>query len=582
MSAVPPETVRRQRLATDPGASAFVSANAGSGKTYVLTRRVIRLMLAGCDPGRILCLTFTKAAAAEMANRVFALLGRWATVPDAVLAAEIAEIEAAAPSRERLLAARRLFARALETPGGLKVQTIHAFAEALLQRFSVEANLSGRFEVLDDRAAALLRAEAKARTVRETVAAPDGPVAQALAELLADTADDTVDRALAAMVDEREAFLAWVRRHHDLAAALAALPVELGVPAGTSEADVVAAIPDGAFGPGLLAELLPVLDGAGANSVKLARAFRDALDTSHPEARAEAWAAVFCKDDGSPRSAKSAIVNAVEAALPGTRERFAAEAERIGRLLSARAAFGTARRTAALARLADRTIGHYQALKAAAGALDYDDLILRAATLLSRSDAAAWVQYKLDQGLDHILVDEAQDTSPAQWRIVRALAGDFFAGEGARGRTVRTLFAVGDEKQSIYSFQGAAPELFGATRRDVAGEVRGAGGAFHQIELTVSFRSAPDVVKGVDRVFAAPEAHAGLTSGGGGTVHETVRGDAPGLVEVWPETEAEKAPEPERWEDPVDRVGRGGADRRLAERVADEIAGWVARGEPLG
>ena len=159
---IPAATRDVQRKATDPHASAFVSANAGSGKTYVLTRRVIRLLLNGVDPGRILCLTFTKAAAAEMSGRVFDELGRWAGLSDAELTAVLSDLEGEPVAPERLAPARRLFARAIETPGGLKIQTIHAFAEALLQRFPLEANLSGRFRVLDDVRAADLYAEARA------------------------------------------------------------------------------------------------------------------------------------------------------------------------------------------------------------------------------------------------------------------------------------------------------------------------------------------------------------------------------------------------------------------------------------
>lgn len=577
---VPADTRHRQRLATDPLASAFVSANAGSGKTWVLTRRVIRLLLSGCDPARVLCLTFTKAAAAEMANRVFEVLGTWATLPDDRLADEIRALEDAPPPRARLAAARRLFARALETPGGLKVQTIHAFAEALLQRFSIEANLAGRFEVLDDRGAALLRAQARDRVVRETVADPEGPLARSLAELIAVLSDDAVDDALAAMVDEREAFTAWIDRHGSLEAALAALPEALGVPAGATRDDVLAAYaasPD--FDGPRLSVLIPLLEGAGTASAKLAEQFRATVGLAGSEHR-DVWVDIFCTAKGEPKSGR-AIVNAVEAALPGTRDRFVREAERVARLERALAALEIAARTTALARLADRLIGHYQAAKASAGALDYDDLILKAAALLARSDAAAWVQFKLDEGLDHILVDEAQDTSPKQWEIVRALAGDFFAGSGARGGTVRTLFAVGDEKQSIYSFQGAAPELFGKTRLDLGRTIREAGGAFHDLTLNLSFRSTPDVVKGVDRIFATAAAHAGLTSDDLPTEHETVRAADPGLVEVWPETIADKAPEPERWEDPVDKTGLGSAEAKLAARIADEVAGWIASGERL-
>src|SRR5262249_14779459 len=146
---------------SDPGRSAWVAANAGAGKTFVLAQRVIRLLLAGTAPGRILCLTFTKAAAAQMAKRVVDRLAGWTHLDDEALAAQIAEIEGPAPAAARLLEARRLFAKALETPGGLKIQTIHAFAERILHQFPFEANIPGHFEVIDDRAALHLLGEAR-------------------------------------------------------------------------------------------------------------------------------------------------------------------------------------------------------------------------------------------------------------------------------------------------------------------------------------------------------------------------------------------------------------------------------------
>ncbi|WP_210272827.1 double-strand break repair helicase AddA [Chthonobacter rhizosphaerae] len=581
MSQIPPETRRRQRLATDPAASVWVSANAGSGKTYVLSRRVIRLLLAGTDPGRILCLTFTKAAAAEMANRVFDVLGRWAVLPDDRLAAEIEDLEGEPPRPRQVTDARRLFARALETPGGLKVQTIHAFCEALLQRFSLEANLTGRFEVLDDRGAALLLAEAKAEAIRLAAADEDGPLGAAFRTLLAVATDAAVDDALKAYVKDREAFSAWIAAAGGLDPAIAGLSTALGAPPGVTAEDLMdrtLASPD--FDGAVLDRLVPVLDTAGKKAAAMADAFRAAAIATDQDERRALWRGIFLTDKGQPKK-ESAIVNDVEAALPGTRERFAREADRLAALDRAIAAVRTAERTAAVARVADRVIGLYQAMKARDGALDYDDLILRTAGLLARADAAQWVQYKLDQGLDHVLVDEAQDTSPKQWEIVEALTAEFFAGAGARGRTRRTVFAVGDEKQSIYSFQGAAPRLFGETRAKFGRQAVEADARFHDLKLDLSFRSTPDVVKAVDRIFAPPTAHRGLGTDLEPPSHETVRASEPGLVELWPEVVAAKAPEPEHWEDPVDAVGSGSPEVVLATRIADTVAGWIRDGERL-
>ncbi|HEV7285011.1 MAG TPA: UvrD-helicase domain-containing protein, partial [Kaistia sp.] len=189
-----------QSRATDPEASAWVSANAGSGKTYVLARRVIRLLLNGADPSSILCLTFTKAAAAEMSSRVFEILAGWTTMPDAELAAILADYQGVPALPAHLISARRLFARALETPGGLKIQTIHAFCERLLHQFPFEANVAGSFEVLDDRGASILIAEAQRQVIARASLEADTAHGRAFARVLEAASDQGIDAALAAIV----------------------------------------------------------------------------------------------------------------------------------------------------------------------------------------------------------------------------------------------------------------------------------------------------------------------------------------------------------------------------------------------
>ncbi|WP_237152670.1 double-strand break repair helicase AddA [Oryzibacter oryziterrae] len=577
---IPQHTRENQARATDPRASAFVSANAGSGKTFVLTRRVIRLLLDGADPGRILCLTFTKAAAAEMANRVFEELGRWATLDDATLAKVVTDIEEGRADGARLEQARQLFARALETPGGLKVQTIHAFAEALLQRFALEANLDGRFTVLDDVAAADLYAEAKSELTATVAADPEGALARAFRTMVRLVSDQGLDGVLKAMIAEREAFGDWIRAEGDLATALAALPARLGAPAGVTCSGVLASYAAAPGFPGTtLSPLIDVLDRASKTMQDMANGFRAALVAPSDAARRLIWRAIFLTKDLEPK--KRAFTKEVEKHLPDANERFAREAQRLVELEQLLTILDTVERTAALALVADRMIGLIQANKARRGALDFNDLIERAAALLSRSDAAAWVQYKLDEGLDHVLVDEAQDTSPRQWQIIEALTGDFHAGEGARAERNRTIFAVGDEKQSIYSFQGAAPHLFGHARRTFGDRLRGARKVVHDLSLTLSFRSTAAVVGAVDKVFQSPMAHAGLSTEAGPTVHETVRAREPGLVELWPEIERQEQARSDDWHAPVDQASSGSPQVQLANRIAGEIAGWFQREERL-
>ena len=174
------KTTLDQRRASDPRVSAWVSANAGAGKTKVLTDRVLRLLLAGSPPGRILCLTFTKAAAATMAIRVFERLGKWVTLDDAKLAEDLEKLEGARPSRERLRLARRLFARAVETPGGLKIETIHAFCERILHLVPFEANVPARFAVLDESQTDEMLAQATSNVMADAASGNFPALAEAL------------------------------------------------------------------------------------------------------------------------------------------------------------------------------------------------------------------------------------------------------------------------------------------------------------------------------------------------------------------------------------------------------------------
>ncbi|TJW32623.1 MAG: double-strand break repair helicase AddA, partial [Mesorhizobium sp.] len=210
------------------------------------------------------------------------------------------------------------------------------------------------------------------------------------------------------------------------------------------------------------------------------------------------------------------------------------------------------------------------------GFLDFNDLITRTVSLLARPDAGPWVQYKLDQGIDHILLDEAQDTSPDQWEVVKRLAEEFFAGHGQRD-TIRTVFAVGDEKQSIYSFQGAAPDSFAESRLLFAGRVRDAEASFADLKLTWSFRSTDDVLIAVDRVFADPGVRRGISHDPDPLSHKAIRTDAPGYVEVWPSLGADVVDEPDDWTLPVNHASAPAV--RVAEHVAATIQNWIKAGE---
>ena len=573
-------TRKAQADASNPRASAWVSANAGSGKTHVLAYRVIRLLLAGADPGRILCLTFTRAAAAEMAKRVFDILARWTAMPDGKLAAAIQEIEQRRPDAGQLAEARKLFARALETPGGLKIQTIHAFCERLLHQFPFEANVAGHFEVLDQRDAEAL-AERARRNVLARADSDGGALGKALDDALGAASDFMVERAMKEFIEGRDRLRRWLAGYASLDDALLDLQACFGLDGHEDLDRLRAAIVGECPFAADFARLVAMLDESGSrNNLDAADRLRPVLSAESPEAAANAYKAFWAKGDGGLRVAGSLVTNAVKKDWPGLAEMLEAERERLEALIERINGAECYAATAAIVRLADAAIADYERMKVARGVLDFEDLVVKTVALLARPDASRWVHYKLDRGLDHILVDEAQDTSPRQWQVVRALAEEFFAGEGASDR-VRTLFAVGDEKQSIFSFQGAVPAWFSEMRRTLGDRARRAGLAWKEPALHLSFRSVPAVLDAVDAVFAREKAHRGLSSEPGPTTHTAARQNLPGRVVVWPMIAPPEKIEPADWTSPVDHLGEKSPEVQLANRIAETIAGWLQREEQL-
>jgi len=572
-------TTIQQSLASDPARSAWVSANAGSGKTHVLTQRVIRLLLAGARPSAILCLTYTKAAASEMSNRVFTRLADWATLPDEALERKIAEIEGEVPGPLKLAAARRLFAKALETPGGLKIQTIHAFCEALLHQFPLEANVAGHFSVLDDRAATTLLADARRSLLTATTPEEDAGLAEAFAHVL-DIGDEAgLETLLGDIVANRHA----IRRFVAAAALDGGIDRALRNRFDLSPADSEA---------GLLRQYwpLPGLQGAmldrylglanecgGAKAKAVAVALRRAAGESDPAFRAEMLEEIFLTaTKGEPKADGQFFVGAMLSAAPELAEAIAAARAHVFSCRDHLRRMRLHRATFAALTLADRLDQDYEALKKRRSQLDFEDLINRTAELLTKSGVGPWIHYKLDQGIDHILVDEAQDTSPVQWTVIQSLAEDFFAGDSARAG-LRTLFAVGDEKQSIYSFQGARPERFSEESERTRRRVTAGGHAFSPVRLPLSFRSTADVLTAVDQVFSDAENARGLSALGDAVVHRSSRIGHPGAVDLWDMIAPEAAPKEEDWTAPFDTTPESAPAAILARRIAHTIATMVER-----
>ncbi len=573
MSAVV-EAARQQRLASNPSVSAFVSASAGSGKTKLLIDRLLRLMLPGpgrapTPPERILCLTFTKAGAAEMAIRLRRVLGDWVIADDQALDRSLVELDlvATAPMRD---AARSLFARILDIPGGLRIDTIHAFCEQLLRRFPLEAAISPHFRLVEeaDSRVALDRA-------RESVVSLAG-------------AADTVARLAARLDTLRHATL--TRDLHAKADRLAhahsldaqSLAAALGRILALAHADEAALIAQaaGAQSPSLAAALRTV---AGEGTDRMAASANALLDWLRlpdldKRARWSEWRHLLLKAGGEPRSIAPSNTNFARN-RPDALATIAREAARVVEVEDHRRALALVDATAALLAISGPALAAYADEKRALGLLDFDDLIRRTRDLLA-DPGVAWVLFKLDGGLDHLLLDEVQDTSAAQWAIAGKLTEEFFA-SGNAITSARTIFAVGDFKQSIYAFQGADPEGFRTWRDTFRSRVIATGQKFLEPSLTVSFRSSPAILVFVDAVFADVAASAGVAERADLPVppHTSAQPELSGRVELWPLAAGDEDETPTSpWSAPDRNRGLASGEQRLAEALAAHLARLVADG----
>src|SRR5229473_2137850 len=576
--AIPEDLRRTQVEASDPAVSAWVTANAGSGKTHVLAQRVIRLLLEGVDPAKILCITFTKAAAANMANRVFDDLRRWTALDDARLDDAIRGISEVTPGPAQRARARRLFALALESPGGLKVQTIHAFCTRLLHQFPFEGNVAARFTVLEEAAQAQLLGEISLGVLLDAALSPEGALGRALATAIAAVSDQTFKDVVGEAIRKRDAVRAWIDHGGSIEGAIASLCGALGVSADDTIERIESEMTEGPlFAASQWAAAAEVLARSAKSDQEQARRLTAALAATGSE-RAGIYRQFFLTGKLEPR--QQLITRAIEADNPRLAERLCGERKRMLALVARRNAVACRDRTAALVTIADAVISRYQAAKDRRGYLDYDDLIEKTLALLGE-EGAAWVHYKLDQGIDHVLIDEAQDTSPKQWDIIRRLTSEFFAGAGARFLK-RTIFAVGDEKQSIFSFQGAAPREFEVMHRTFDKLSKAVEHDFRYVRFRHSFRSGPNVLGAVDEVFARPEAFAGLSADAVKTVHEPLADAAPGLVEIWDTTKPADKREIEAWDAPFDQLIETSPQVRLAAKIARNVKRRMKGGARAG
>jgi ATP-dependent helicase/nuclease subunit A len=554
------DATENQVRAADPTKSTWLSANAGSGKTRVLTDRVARLLLSGVLPEQILCLTYTKAAASEMQNRLFARLGAWAMLDDAQLAHTLQQL--GAPETASLAQARRLFAGAIEAPGGLRIQTIHSFCAALLRRFPLEAGVSPQFTEIEDRAAERLRSDILDAMARDH----DGQHLAAVARYMTDLTFEKLAK-----------HVAWARGNFRL------IPkADLCKAYGLTETQTLSDLVSEVFAPGTMPALFALADimaeGTKTDvkqSTQLMQLTADLVGVFTLEKMLLHGPTTTTADPFSAKIGKFPT-KGTQKKIPDLMPEIDALMTRVEAVRDRRLGLAAVERDCALQGFAQAFLPRYAAEKARRGWLDFDDLITGVNGLLNNPDVAQWVLYRLDGAIDHILVDEAQDTGPLQWEVIARLAQEFMAGEGARSDRARTIFVVGDKKQSIYSFQGADAEKFDQMRSDFAARLSVAALGLQQMSLAFSFRSASPVLAAVDATFQGQEA-----SGFDGEAHRAFKTALPGRVDLWPPVEVAPKHEPADWRAPVDHVSPAHHDVRLAVRIAKTIHRLISEGHPL-
>jgi len=595
------EATRLQHDASDPDASAWVSASAGSGKTKVLIDRMLRLLLPredgrpGTAPEKILALTYTKAAANEMALRLSDKLAAWAVmsadcgdaadeisraagrfadetaqgtgqtatqqrreasdnpaaphdiqtetapVKQTGLRKTLADLLGREPSRTDLEEARALFARVVDVPGGLKIMTIHSFCQSVLGRFPVEAGIAPHFTPLEEEDSQNLLAEAKKRVLTRALQQPGSPLAQAVYTLGSLMNEGDFDDLTRKIIAERRQMAEILTKTHGIDGLYTHLCMFFGVQPGlsTENAALSFCTLEEEREKSLRRIVSTLSPGKGVRDQKKLEILQDFLDAPPAERTAlyPAYKKIFFDSKGNIQ--EKPFTAAMLEKMPEAAGLMAEEALRIVSHDDMVKAITCAASTRDLFLLGSAITEDYQAAKQKRGALDFDDLVIYTLSLLKGDafkgniqDSAAWVLYKLDEGIDHILLDEAQDTNPEQWEIIRLLCEEFFNGLAARDDITRTLFVVGDKKQSIYSFQRAAPEEFERMRHYFSGKIRDSDQIFKSIDINTSFRSVQAILDSVDMVFAAPDTVRGL--GDHYLNHIAARQAQGGLIELWP------------------------------------------------
>lgn len=548
---------RAQITASDARFSSWLTANAGSGKTKVLIDRVARLLLDGVQPEQILCLTYTKSAAAEMKNRLFDRLGKWAMLADQELNFSLLEMGIQTQlGIEELKKARTLFARAIEAPGGLKIQTIHAFCSSLLRKFPLEAGISPQFGELTERGQRDLYLK-----VLEILSA-DEATEESFEHFSKIANVSNWEETISKIVSKRNIF-AKNKSRAEIYEAFS-LSSEVSI-----EDDISSHFQNGTMS--FLKKISGCLQQSNSKvDQKISKELSkiSSIDLTSLQLLEKIF--LYSKNSKAPFTAKLGKFSTKEM-RNGLLADYIDEIDdfmvRLETFRNRRLSYLAAETSFSIHKFASAFLQVYTEQKNFKGLLDFDDLINIAVNLLTTSAVADWVLYRLDGGIDHILVDEAQDTSPSQWKVIETLAQELTSGQGIKENRSRTVFVVGDQKQSIYSFQGADPGQFDRVRDRFSAKLEGAEKTLQVASLDYSFRSSQTILALVDKIYEDARAE----DFGWGRKHLAFKSELPGRIDLWPIIPKKLNPNLSKWEEPIELISDADHFVSLARLIAQEI-----------
>ncbi len=565
-----------QQSASDPLSSVWVGANAGTGKTKVLVDRLLRLLLPrqlltgevkqGTDPSKILCLTFTKAAASEMANRVNETLARWTTLSDDALIDALENLTGQRPNDVMRDAARRLFAQVIDTPGGMKIMTLHSFCQSVLSRFPLEAGVIPGFQIADDRQVDELMNNA----IQNLIRTPPPSLENALSYFMGELDAKRFKNVLKELMKKRQHIKALLKEHIHVDGVITHLYQHYGFSPEKIN-DLNYSVSDQIALRKVVSVLMTGTPKTDQQNAAIICEFLDDKNSSFKK-----YQSVFLTQAGVIKADTKLMTKKLGRQYPEILSILQHEARQVFNHTQQLRLIKTLEITALMWRISAAVIDEYSSLKKQHALLDYDDQINLTATLLSRHNTPQWVLYKLDNGLDHILVDEAQDTSPPQWQIIQKISEEFFQGIGTHSDDViRTIFAVGDEKQSIYSFQDADPELFLDMADYFSRLTQQAKKNWRRVDMAINFRSSPVILNAVDHLLRNDTLRQKISLQTHPISHIPYHGDRPGLVELWPPYELAEQQIGDVFYLPTARIPQSNPMIMLCRDIANTIATWI-------